>query len=217
MRLTAENLTLARGGRALFSGIGFRLEGGEALEVSGPNGAGKSTLLRVIAGLLPGGEGRLAIAASAFGTVADAAHYIGHRNAMKGELTVFENLAFWCRFLDSREADADRLANRICGALAAVGLEGCESLPFAVLSAGQGRRVALARLMAARRPLWLLDEPGAGLDRRAGELFEDLVRAHRAGGGIVIAATHGPPWLEDARRLRLEPGAPAAFVGRNAR
>jgi heme exporter protein A len=198
MRLVAENLCGERGGEPVFSGIGFSLGKGEALVVTGPNGSGKSTLLRVIAGLLPASEGKVRLEGGSerFPTFASACHYLGHRHGMKTALTVAENLAFWREFL----GDADL---EIPEALERVGLGTIGHLPFGYLSAGQKRRAAIARLLVAHRPVWLLDEPTAGLDRASDERFSRLMGEHLRSGGMIVAATHLPLELEGAHELRM--------------
>ncbi len=198
MPLVAENLHVRRGGRAIVENVSFRLEKGEALVVSGPNGAGKSTLLRALAGLLPLARGRFSLDGDA-DEVQSALHYIGHADGMKPALTAQENLAFWGAFLSTGAPGLDPRA-----ALKAVGLGHVAEFPVAYLSAGQKRRVALARLLVARRPVWLLDEPTTALDVAAQANFADLMRAFRADGGMIVAATHAPLGLDDARTLRLE-------------
>jgi heme exporter protein A len=198
MRLIAENLGGERGGETIFSGIGFALEKGQALIVTGPNGAGKSTLLRVVAGLLPVAAGRLLLEGGGedFPSVASACHYLGHQNAMKTALSVAENLRFWRDFLGADFLSAEQ-------ALETVGLDGIGHLPFGYLSTGQRRRAAIAKLLVSRRPLWLLDEPTAGLDKASEERFAVLMRKHLEGGGIVVAATHLPLGLGGAKELRM--------------
>ena len=202
MRLIAENLSGERGGEPVFSGIGFALDDGRALVVTGPNGSGKSTLLRVVAGLLPAAGGKLGLEGGGadFPTVASACHYLGHQNAMKPALTVRENLDFWRGFLGGA---AQAGSAPVAEALEAVGLDGIGHLPFAYLSTGQKRRAAIARLLVARRPVWLLDEPTAGLDKTSETRFAALTAAHRASGGIVVAATHLPLGLEGVEELRM--------------
>jgi heme exporter protein A len=197
MRLLAHDLGCIRGGREVFEGVNFAVEAGEALAVTGRNGAGKTTLLRLIAGLLEPARGRLELAGGTPDTtLAEQAHYMGHRDALKPALSVRENLAFWYAFLGGRDASA-------ASALDTVGLGGLAGLPAGYLSAGQRRRLALARLIAAPRPVWLLDEPTAALDS-AGQLrLAELMRAHLAGGGIIVAATHGPLGLDGTREFRL--------------
>ncbi len=214
MRLVAENVTVARDGQLFFSGIGFTLDEGESLVVSGPNGVGKSTLLRVLAGLLPDVEGRVSIDDARYERAAEACHYLGHRNGMKHALSVGENLTFWQRFLRTEE---DRPPSPDIGhAAAAVGLAGLEHLPYGYLSAGQQRRMAMARLLLSWRPVWILDEPTAALDTHSQALFADLVARHLGDGGIVIAATHQPLGFASPHRLLLEPNAPPVFAGSDA-
>ncbi|WP_217574407.1 heme ABC exporter ATP-binding protein CcmA [Mesorhizobium sp. GbtcB19] len=196
MRLIAENLGGERGGETVFSGIGFVLEKGEALIVTGPNGAGKSTLLRVVAGLLPAAGGKVSVegGGEAFPTVASAAHYLGHLNAMKTALSVEENLGFWRAFQGEPGLSVEE-------ALETVALGGLGHLPFGYLSTGQRRRASIAKLLVSRRPIWLLDEPTAGLDKASEERFAGLMREHLRDGGILVAATHLPLGLEGAKAL----------------
>jgi heme exporter protein A len=197
MRLCAHDLGCIRGGREVFEGVSFVVEAGEALAITGRNGAGKTTLLRLIAGLLEPARGRLELTGGAPDTsLAEQAHYVGHRDALKPALSVQENLEFWYAFLGGRDASA-------ASALVTVGLGGLASLPAGYLSAGQRRRLALARLIAAPRPIWLLDEPTAALDSAGQQRLGELMRTHLTGGGIIVAATHGPLGLDGARELRL--------------
>lgn len=197
MRLIAENLGGERGGELLFSGLHFAVSAGEALMVTGPNGSGKSTLLRIIAGLLSQVVGRLRLeGAPAFEGLTAATHYLGHLNAMKPVLSVDENLHFWQSF-------NGRGQYSIAEALEHVSLGEIGHLPFGYLSTGQKRRVSIARLLVSDRPVWLLDEPTAGLDKASEEQFAALMRAHLTGGGIIIAATHLPLGLEGSKELAL--------------
>jgi heme exporter protein A len=198
MRLIAENLSGERGGQTVFTDVGFTLDDGQALTVTGPNGSGKSTLLRVVAGLLPhaGGSVRLEGGSEAFPTVAAAAHYLGHLNAMKPTLTVTENLAFWREFCGDAELGVE-------AALETVGLGAIGHLPYGYLSTGQRRRASIARLLVSRRPVWLLDEPTAGLDAESERQFAVLMEKHRADGGIIVAATHVALGIEGAGELRM--------------
>jgi heme exporter protein A len=201
MRLSGIELACVRGGREVFSGLGFALQSGEALLVTGPNGAGKSSLLRMIAGFVHVAGGKLELQnGDPELTLGEQAHYLGHQDAFKPSLTVAENLVFWARYLGGAE-----LAPQ--AALAAVGIDALAELPAAYLSAGQRRRLSIARLVAARRPIWLLDEPTSALDHVAQERLSELMAKHLAGGGLVIAAAHGPIGLEQARELRLEGAA----------
>jgi heme exporter protein A len=198
MRLIAHDLSGERGGQPVFSGVDFSLGAGDALVVTGPNGSGKSTLLRVVAGLLPAASGRVVLEGSGedFPTVASAAHYLGHQNAMKPALTVAENLVFWRDFSGDAELDVETALDQVkLGAIA--------HLPYGYLSTGQRRRAAIAKLLVNRRPLWLLDEPTAGLDAESERLFSGLLEKHRAGGGMLIAATHLPLGLHGATELRM--------------
>jgi heme exporter protein A len=200
MRLEGGGLACIRGGREVFAGLDFSVSGGEALLITGRNGAGKSTLLRVIAGLLRLAGGRLTLSdGDPEATVAEQAHYLGHLDALKPSLTVGENLRFWAQYLDSAKSATDG----IDAALVAVGLGTLADLPAAYLSAGQRRRLSIARLLAVKRPIWLLDEPTAALDREAQDTLATLMGEHLAGGGIIAAATHGPLGLDGARELRL--------------
>ena len=196
MRLAGHGLGCIRGGREVLAGLNFAVDGGEALAITGRNGAGKTTLLRLIAGLLEPAGGQLELTGGAPDTsVAEQAHYVGHRDALKPALSVRENLDFWYAFLGGRDASA-------ASALEAVGLGGLAALPAAYLSAGQRRRLALARLVAAPRPIWLLDEPTAALDTAGQQRLAELMTSHLAGGGIIVAATHGPLGIP-AKELRL--------------
>ncbi|MDX8443722.1 heme ABC exporter ATP-binding protein CcmA [Mesorhizobium australafricanum] len=201
MRLIAENLGGERGGEAVFSNIGFALDKGEALIVSGPNGSGKSTLLRVVAGLLPAAGGKVLVedGGEAFPTVASASHYLGHLNAMKPALSVEENLGFWRAFHGEAALSVEE-------ALETVALGGLGHLPFGYLSTGQRRRASIAKLLVSRRPIWLLDEPTAGLDKASEERFAGLMRGHLEDGGILVAATHLPLGLQGARELQMRVG-----------
>jgi len=199
MQLTGDNLTCQRGGRTVFSGLNFSLSGGEAMMVTGRNGAGKSSLLRMIAGLICISAGRLDLSGGeADATLAEQAHYLGHQDALKPSLTVIENLRFWADFLGDAGATLEP-------ALAAVDLTPLADLPAAYLSAGQRRRLSIARLIAAKRPLWLLDEPTSALDVPSQDRLAGLMRNHLAGGGMIMAATHGPIGLEHARELKVGP------------
>jgi len=196
MRLTGRALKCIRGGREIFSDLNFEAAGGEAVAVIGPNGAGKTSLLRLIAGLLTTAGGSITLNGGNDDlTVAEQAHYLGHRDALKPALSVAENLAFWRDFLGGETTDAKT-------ALAAVGLDHIAQLPAAYLSAGQRRRLSIARLLVVRRPLWLLDEPTSALDASGQAMVATLMRDHLAGGGLIVAATHTPLGIA-ARELRI--------------
>lgn len=198
MLLIAENLAGERGGETVFANVDFSLEDGEALVVTGPNGSGKSTLLRVVADLLPaaGGSVRFEGGGEKWPTPSSACHYLGHLNAMKTALTVNENLDFWQRF-------AGEPALGIAEALEEVGLGHIGHLPFGYLSTGQKRRAALARLLVSRRPVWLLDEPTAGLDKASEARLSEMMERHLDEGGIIVAATHLPLGIEGVKSLDM--------------
>jgi len=201
MRLSGSDLVCVRGGRTVFGNLSFVVGAGEALIVTGPNGAGKSSLLRLVAGLLRPLAGRIdLVGGDPDLTIAEQAHYVGHQDAQKPSLSVGENLAFWTDWLGDRACDAGT-------ALAIVGLDGLAGLPAAYLSAGQRRRLSLARLVSAPRPIWLLDEPASALDAAAQMMLASLMRAHLGGGGLILAATHGPIGLDQAKELRLGGGS----------
>ncbi|MCP9630584.1 heme ABC exporter ATP-binding protein CcmA [Rhodopseudomonas palustris] len=196
MRLRGLGLRCIRGGREVFDGLGFEVAGGEALALVGHNGAGKTSLLRLIAGLLQPAAGSITLDGGEADTpVAEQAHYLGHRDALKPSLSVTENLSFWREFLGGETTD-------LAAAIAAVGLGHAAELPAAYLSAGQRRRLSIARLLVVRRPIWLLDEPTSALDVKGQELFVRLMQDHLAGGGMIIAATHLPLGIE-AREMRI--------------
>lgn len=209
MLLIAENLVLSRGGRTVIDGLSLRLSDGEALLLTGANGAGKTTLLRALAGFLPPALGEIRIEnEDEDREVGELCHFVGHLDGIKPHLTVVENLAFWAAYLDgdSSRNGGDGLAH----ALNKFGLADLADVPAGYLSAGQKRRLALSRLAAAHRPLWLLDEPTASLDAASVTLLIDAVNAHRADGGLVIAATHLPLAFENANEVRLGPKEKAA-------
>ena len=200
MRLTAFELACHRGGRDVFAGVSFAVASGEAMIISGRNGAGKSSLLRTVIGLLRIAQGRLTLeGGDPELSIAEQAHYVGHLDALKPSLSVAENLQFWAGFLGTRSVN-------VHDPLDAVGLAALAALPAAYLSAGQRRRLSIARLIAVKRPIWLLDEPTSALDAAAQERLAEFMRAHIAGGGLILAATHSALGLNDARELRLGGG-----------
>jgi heme exporter protein A len=196
MRLTGRNLRCLRGGREVFAGLDFDVAAGEVVAIVGPNGAGKTSLLRLIADLLTPAEGTITLeGGDSEMMVAEQAHYLGHRDAMKPALTVTENLNFWAEFLGGAPAGP-------AACIAAVGLSHAAALPAGFLSAGQRRRLSIARLLTVRRPIWLLDEPTAALDLASQRVFAGLMTEHLATGGLIVAATHGPLGIP-ARELRI--------------
>ncbi len=206
MRLSGRGVRCVRGGREVFSGLDFEASSGEAVAVTGPNGAGKTSLLRLIAGLLTMADGSIDLeGGEAELTLPEQAHYLGHRDALKPALSVMENLCFWRDFLGGAAFDAaEGLATESLAteSLAAVGLDHAARLPAAYLSAGQRRRLSIARLLAVRRPIWLLDEPTSALDAAGQSLFATLMGDHLSRGGLIVAATHAPLGLA-ARELRI--------------
>lgn len=205
--LQAIDLACLRDGRAVILGLSFALEPGAALVLRGPNGAGKSTLLRAIAGLLPIARGRVALdgldRAGDPEAFADRVAYAGHLDAVKPQLTARENLRFWAALFGAPAAAAE-------AALDAFGLAALADRPAGACSAGQKRRLGLARLLLAPRRLWLLDEPTVSLDADATADFARHVAAHCAEGGLALIATHVDLGLPAARTLRLTPPAAAA-------
>lgn len=200
MRLIAENLSCERSGRPVFSGLSFRVAAGESLVLTGRNGAGKSSLLLMLAGQVAPAEGVLRLEGGGDRSLPELSHYLGHRDALKPSLTPLEALAFWQAMLGYPARDPE-------DALARLGLAHAADLPCAYLSAGQRRRLALARLLVSARPVWLLDEPTSALDAASQRLFDTMVDEHLAGGGLAVAATHVPLGFRTASRLQLG-GAP---------
>lgn len=197
LRLSVNNLACERGGRRIFSGVSFTLQSGEALVITGRNGAGKSTLLELLAGRLTPDEGKILWQGEGERTLTESLHYVGHRDALKGALTAQENLDFARDFLGHPALSARE-------ALEAAGLAHAARLPVGYLSAGQRHRVALARLLVAHRPLWLLDEPTSALDTASQETLRGLLEDHRAKGGMIAATTHSPLFLSEPKEIRIE-------------
>lgn len=199
MRLSGRGLRCVRGGRAIFANLDFAVAAGETLAVVGPNGAGKSSLLRMIAGLLEVADGSITLEGGEQElTVAEQVHYLGHRDALKSSLTVLENLDFWRAFLGGETTGS-------MASLEAVGLAHAAHLPAAYLSAGQRKRLSIARLIAVKRPIWLLDEPTTALDASGQAMIAGVMANHRRDGGLIIAATHVE--IDAARQLRIGGGA----------
>jgi heme exporter protein A len=195
--LAALNISCQRGGRIVFRDLSFSLVPGEALLVTGPNGAGKTSLLRQVAGLLPlaGGDLRLE-GADTETELPELCHYVGHLNAVKTNLSVAENLAFWAEFLGPN-------GTSLATALDAFGLSALADLPAGLLSAGQKRKLALSRLFTAQRPIWLLDEPQTSLDAASLKLLDAAIEAHLEGGGIAMVASHTSLKTKFANKLAL--------------
>jgi heme exporter protein A len=198
----ADGLACVRGGRLVFEALGFELAPGEALVLRGPNGTGKSTLLRLLAGFLRPAAGSLAWDGAPLPPSSPEhrarLHFVGHADPVKPLLSVFENVGFASAMAGNGSAE-------VAGALRRFALDELAATPARFLSSGQKRRTTLARLLASPRPLWLLDEPGVGLDRANRDRLEQAIREHRAAGGLCILATHGDVAVEDAYVLDFTP------------
>ncbi len=208
-RFAGKGLACIRGERLVFTDLDFEIATGGAIRLTGPNGSGKSSLLRVLAGL-----GRVASGAMYWNDIPVSkerdAHrgrvlYIGHQEPIKPWLSVAENLFFWAALYGKQDVDA-----RVAKGLDLVALEHLGETPGRYLSAGQRRRLSLARIVACPLPVWLLDEPTVGLDRDSVAAVERAIATHRETGGMVIAATHIPIAMPDADELRLSPAKAAA-------
>ncbi len=206
MSLTGRNLACARGDAIVFAGLGFDLAPGGIVVVRGANGSGKTSLLRLAAGYLAPAAGELRRDGL---PVSDdphrhrtSLHYVGHLDTLKPALSVAENLAFWSTVLAAKSGAPARLGRG--PALDRMGLSSLAGVPARDLSAGERRRLALARLVASARPLWLLDEPTAALDDAGTDTVLGLIAEHRTGGGMVLAAVHGPFAVDDAVTIQLD-------------
>lgn len=207
LQLHADNLTVERGTRTVIANLTFSANAGEALLLTGPNGAGKTTLIRTIAGFIMPAAGRITLKGDVRDRdISELCHYVGHLTGVKANLTAEQNLTFWAEYLGG--VAARPIAERVDDALDAFGLLALADYPAGLLSAGQKRRLGLARLVVAARPVWLLDEPTVSLDAASTALLAGLIQRHLAAGGLAIAATHLPLGLEQPSYLRLGPVAP---------
>lgn len=210
MQLSIDNLTVERGSRRVIDRFSLQVAAGDAVMLTGPNGAGKTTLIRTIGGFLRPVEGTIRFeGGDDERDLAAQCHYVGHLNGVKSSLTVAENLAFWASYLQQEGEDSHKAAP-VSHVLEVFGLTALAPVPAGYLSAGQKRRVGLARLMLTHRPVWLLDEPTVSLDSAAAALLAKLIGGHTAEGGIAIAATHLPLGLLSPRTIEL--GARAGFA-----
>ncbi len=196
LRLRVENLCCRRGGRLIFEDVNLSLANGEALALTGRNGAGKSSLIAMLCGRLRPDGGSIAIEGADEAELIELSHLVGHRDGLKTALTARENLAFAQDVLGHPALSPE-------AALDAVGQAHAAALPVGYLSAGQRRRVALARLLVSQRPFWLLDEPMSALDAASQAMLTGLMRGHLGAGGAILAATHGPLGLDQAREVRI--------------
>lgn len=200
---SAENLFCVRGGRTVFTGLGFTLKAGEALVLVGPNGSGKSSLLRLMAGLLKPASGILRWGAEEISEDPEGhggrLHYVGHHDAIKPVLSVSENVSFWASLMNGGSGNGETTL----AALNTLGIGHLEKVPGRFLSAGQKRRVNLARILSTPAPLWLLDEPTTALDRESITSLETAIIHHRAGGGMVVISTHSDMQLANHQVIDL--------------
>ena len=194
-RLIVNSLKAQRGERILFQDLSFAVSAGQSLLIEGANGCGKTTLLRTIAGFARPDEGKIEIENNGDDApLREQIHYVGHLDGAKGTMTVEENLAFWCRYLDGPDPGARPDP---------FGLETISDIPAHYLSAGQRRKLALTRLAAVSRTVWLLDEPSVSLDSAARKILSDLMRSHIANGGILLATSHADLGVKFSKCLRL--------------
>ncbi len=212
-QFTGTDLVCFRGERTVFAGLGFALDPGGAILLRGPNGSGKSSLLRLMAGLARPFSGSIQWDGENIDTDPEAhnanLHYVGHADPVKPVLTVGENLGFWASMKSGGKSGGKNgggetdIESAVRGALGQLGIGHLESVPGRFLSAGQKRRVNLARLLAAEATLWLLDEPATALDRAAVESLDNAIQNHRSGGGMVVISTHAVAAQKDAAVIDL--------------
>ncbi len=197
-------MTCERGGRRVLTNLSFCCRSGTPLLVTGPNGVGKSTLLRLVAGFLRPSAGTLRVSGldgvEGGAPLPEWIHYAGHLDGVKPALSVADNLMFWARYMGGAKA-------AVAPALERFGLERLALLPGGVLSAGQKRRLTLARLLLCQRPIWLLDEPTVSLDAESRAILLEVMTAHAAAGGVLMVASHEDVALPGAEALVLAPAA----------
>ncbi|GHB27843.1 cytochrome c biogenesis ATP-binding export protein CcmA [Pseudovibrio japonicus] len=208
LKLVCQGVACDRGGRRVLNHVDLEVGSGEALIVQGPNGVGKSSLLRVIAGLVATAKGSITLEGGmAERSVAEQSHYFGHLDALKPLQTVLENLSFWRSFFEPADFGDGKVRESMSEleALDTLGIAHTASLPAGYLSAGQRRRLSVARLLVVPRPIWLLDEPTSALDKASEEVLLGLIADHIHAGGLVVAATHLPLNLPNTKFLNLSP------------
>ena len=199
LSLEARGLAVRRSGRIIFEGLSLSLNGGESAVVTGPNGSGKSTLLRVLAGLLQSEAGSVTVQPDD----RQAVCYAGHRDGLKGALTVLENLVFWAKIYGTNTAAAERAIHRLA-------LDQVADMPADMLSAGWRRRAGLARLALNTSPVWILDEPYTALDTENVSRIDSVLSEHVATGGIAILATHQAPGFAPTHKINMADFRPSA-------
>ncbi len=208
LKLVCLSVACDRGGRRVLNHVDFEVGSGEALIVQGPNGVGKSSLLRVIAGLVAKANGTIELEGGVHErSVAEHSHYFGHLDALKPLQSVLENLSFWRDFFEPAVFGGGKVRESMSEleALDTLGIAHTASLPAGYLSAGQRRRLSVARLLVVPRPIWLLDEPTSALDKASEDVLLELIAEHIQVGGLVVAATHLPLNLPNTRFLKLLP------------
>ncbi len=204
VQLQIRDLTVTRAGRRIIDGLSFDVSAGEALLLTGPNGAGKTTLIRTLAGYLEPHSGSIDLQGwQPDHDMREACHYVGHLNSNKASLSVLENLRFWQAYLTITAPAPSALNDQLWAAMERFEIDPLADIPAGYLSAGQKRRLGLARLLVAKRPVWLLDEPTVSLDARSTALLAEVIEEHIAADGLMVAATHLPLGLGTAGELRL--------------